>query len=112
MAARLIARNVRDRGQAALDAYTPAHFAVGFAAGALGVSPVTAALVLTATKVAIAAAEHGLGHALFSRDRGESNLNELCDLLAEISGVDAGAKFRASRAQPGATAGIPLLPIS
>lgn len=94
MRQRLIARNRSEHGQAALDWYTPAHFAVGFVAGVYGVSPVKAALWLTILKIGVASIEHGTGHALFGRSRGESNLNELCDLLAEIAGVDAGAKLR------------------
>lgn len=95
MARSLIARNRSEHGQTALDYFTPIHFCVGFAAGVVGVSPVKAALVLTIAKLAVATAEKGMGHALFTRSRGESNLNELCDLLAEIAGVDAGARVRA-----------------
>lgn len=98
---RLIARNRSERGQSAVDVYTPLHFAVGFGAGLLGVSPVKAALWLTVLKIGVAAAEKGMGHALMGRIPGESNLNELCDLLAEIGGVDAGAWLRArSQASP------------
>lgn len=94
MRARLVARSRSDHGQSALDYFTPFHFLAGFAAGVYGVSPVKAALVLTVLKIGVASLEHGSGHALFSRARGESNLNELCDLLAEIAGVDAGAQLR------------------
>ena len=94
MARRLVARHAADHGQAALDYFTPFHFVAGFAAGVYGVSPVKAALWLTVLKIGVAAAEHGSGHALFSRARGESNLNELCDLLVEIAGVDIGAQLR------------------
>lgn len=94
MRPRLIARNQSEHGQAAFDKYTPFHFVVGLVAGIYGISPVKAALGLTVLKVAVASYERGAGHALFGRSRGESNLNELCDLLAEIAGVDAGAKIR------------------
>lgn len=90
----LVARSRAEHGQSALDYFTPIHFCVGFAAGVVGISPVKAALVLTVAKLAVATAEKGMGHALFNRARGESNLNELCDLLAEIAGVDAGARVR------------------
>lgn len=95
MKRRLIARNQSEHGQSALDFYTPIHFTVGFAAGVAGVSPIKAALWLTVLKIGVAAYERGAQHALFSRSRGESNLNELCDLLAEIGGVDLGARVRA-----------------
>ena len=95
MSPRVIARNRAEHGQAAFDVYSPVHFGIGVVAGLLGVSPVKAALGLTVLKIAVASYEHGAGHALFSRSRGESNLNELCDLLAEIAGVDVGAKLRA-----------------
>lgn len=94
MKRRLIAQNKSEHGQVALDIYTPIHFCVGFAAGIVGVSPVRAALWLTVLKIGVAAYERGADHALFSRARGESNLNELCDLLAEIGGVDLGARVR------------------
>jgi hypothetical protein len=90
----LIASNRSEYGQAALDLYTPVHFAFGVVVGALGVSPVKATLAFVAVKVAVAAAERGLGHALIGRVPGESNINELCDLLAEIGGLDVGAKIR------------------
>ena len=95
MRSRVIARSQAEHGQAAFDIYTPFHFGVGVVAGLLGVSPVKAALGLTVLKIAVASYEHGAGHALFNRSRGESNLNELCDLLAEIAGVDVGAQIRA-----------------
>lgn len=94
MRPRLVARNPEEHGQAAFDIYTPFHFGVGVIAGILGVSPVKAALVLTALKIGVASYEHGAGHGLFHRARGESNLNELCDLLSELAGVDVGAKIR------------------
>lgn len=108
---RFIARNESEHGQAALDLYTPLHFGVGFIAGILGVSPVKAALVLTALKVSVASYEHGAGHALFSRARGESNINELCDLLAELAGVDMGAAIRARSAAQAVPAAAPA-PVS
>lgn len=94
MGSRVIAQSQSEHGQAALDYFTPFHFAAGVCAGIYGVSPVKAALVLTIVKIGVASLEHGTGHALFRRARGESNLNELCDLLAEIAGVDVGAKIR------------------
>jgi len=93
--ARLVAQNRSEYGQAAVDLYTPLHFGLGFVAGVVGVSPVKAALFFTVAKIAIASLEHGMGHALLRRVPGESNINELCDLLAEIGGVDAGARVRA-----------------
>jgi hypothetical protein len=92
----VIARNRSEYGQAPVDLYTPLHFGFGFVVGALGVSPVKATLVFVVAKVAVAAAERGLGHALMGRTPGESNINELCDLLAEIGGLDAGAKARST----------------
>ncbi len=92
--ARLIARNRSEYGQSPLDLYTPMHFGIGFIAGVMGVSPVKAALVFTVLKIGVASAEKGLGHALLRRVPGESNVNELCDLLAEIGGVSYGASVR------------------
>jgi hypothetical protein len=91
----ILANSRTQYGQAAIDIYTPAHFALGFGAGYAGVSPIKAALGFTVLKIAVAAAEKGLGHALFRRVPGESNINELCDLLAEIGGIYAGAALRA-----------------
>lgn len=92
--AKLIAKNRSEYGQAALDIYTPFHFGLGFTAGVAGVSPIKAALFFTVLKIGIAALEHGMGHALMRRVPGESNLNELGDLLAEIGGIAAGARAR------------------
>ncbi len=91
---RRLAKNRYEYGQSSVDIATPVHFMLGVAAGIFGVSPVQAALVLTVAKIGVAAAEKGMGHALFRRTRGESNLNELCDLLAEIGGVSVGAQIR------------------
>ena len=114
----LVAKNRSEYGQAAVDIYTPLHFGLGFAAGAMGVSPIIAALVLTVVKIGVAATEKGMGHALMGRIPGESNINELCDLLAEIAGVDAGATFRGKTVTPIAplapapAAALPALPSS
>lgn len=92
--AKLVARNRSEYGQAAVDLYTPLHFGLGFAAGVAGVSPIRAALFFTVLKIGVAALEHGMGHALMRRVPGESNLNELGDLVAEIGGIAAGARVR------------------
>ena len=96
----LIAKNRSEYGQAAVDLYTPLHFGLGFLAGVSGVSPIKAALFFTVLKIGVASIEHGMGHALFRRVPGESNLNELGDLLAEIGGIAAGARVRSSRTTP------------
>jgi len=98
----VVAQNRSEYGQAAIDLYTPLHFGLGLVAGIVGVSPVKAALFFTVAKIGVAALEHGMGHALLRRVPGESNINELCDLLAEIGGVDVGAKIR-SRWNPSPT---------
>lgn len=91
---RFIAKNRSEYGQSPLDLFTPVHFGLGFIAGVMGVSPVKAALVFTVLKIGVASAEKGLGHALLRRVPGESNVNELCDLLAEIGGVSYGSQIR------------------
>ncbi len=90
----LIAKNRSEYGQAAVDIYTPLHFGLGFAAGVVGVSPIKAALFFTVLKIGVAAVEHGMGHALLRRVPGESNINELGDLVAEIGGIAMGARVR------------------
>lgn len=92
--AALIARNRSEYGQAAVDLYTPLHFGLGFAAGVVGVSPIKAALFFTVLKIGVASLEHGMGHALLRRVPGESNINELGDLVAEIGGIAMGARVR------------------
>lgn len=92
--ARFVAKNPSEYGQAAVDIYTPLHFGLGFIAGVVGVSPIKAALAFTVLKIGVASLEHGMGHALLRRVPGESNINELCDLLAEIGGVSSGARVR------------------
>lgn len=92
--AALIARNRSEYGQAPVDIYTPLHFGLGFIAGVVGVSPIKAALFFTVLKIGVASLEHGMGHALLRRVPGESNVNELGDLLAEIGGIATGARVR------------------
>ena len=93
--ARALAKTKYEHGQSAVDTSTPIHFALGLAAGLIGITPITAALLLTVGKIGVAAAEKNMKHALFTRAKGESNMNELCDLLFEIAGVDIGARLRA-----------------
>lgn len=95
MRPKLIAKNRSEYGQAAVDFYTPLHFGIGFVAGVYGVSPIKAALFFTVLKIGVASLEHGMGHALMRRVPGESNINELCDLAAEIGGIQTGARLRA-----------------
>jgi hypothetical protein len=107
---RVLAENKYEHGQSAIDLATPLHFLIGIAAGIYGVSPVKAALFFTVAKIGVASVEKSMDHALFRRKKGESNLNELCDLLAEIGGVDVGARIR-SKWNPSPvtpTAGLPI----
>lgn len=92
--ARALAKNRYRYGQSPVDLATPVHFALGLIAGVMGVSPLKATIVATTLKIGIVAAEQGMGHALFSRAPGDSNINTLVDLLAEIGGVSAGARIR------------------
>lgn len=109
---RALAQNKYEHGQSAVDLATPLHFLVGVAAGIYGVSPVKAAVVLTVLKIGVASAEKGMGHALFTRRKGESNLNELCDLLAEIGGVDVGARIRSKWDPNPTTPAVDPAPVS
>lgn len=109
---RALAQNKYEHGQSAVDLATPVHFLIGVAAGIYGVSPVKAALVFTVAKVAAAGVEKGMGHALFTRKKGESNLNELCDLLAEIGGVDVGARIRSKWNPSPTTPAVSPAPVS
>ncbi len=80
-------------GEAPIDAHTPVHFLVGFAAGVLGVNTYLAVLVFIGAKVVDQVLHLG-PHALLDGDEGQSLGNEAADLLFEMGGLAAGEKLR------------------
>ena len=90
----LVAATPRHVGSALIDYKTPLHFGVGFAAGALGVSPHIAAIAFLAFKAGKLAVKHGFGHALFEKTEEQSYGNEIMDLTAEMVGIGFGLKAR------------------
>lgn len=90
----LLAKRAQEVGAALIDYNTPFHFGVGFAAGALGVSPHIAAIVFVGAKAVKVAIEYGFGEALFGRADSQSYGNEIGDLFFEMVGIGVGLKVR------------------
>jgi len=82
------------QGGALIDAHTPLHAIVGFAAGVLGVDPHVAMIVFIGARITEAALSEGARHALFEPEHGQSLGNELTDLLFEMGGLHAGEALR------------------
>lgn len=82
------------QGGALIDAHTPLHAIVGFAAGVLGVDPHIAMIVFIGARITEAAMREGTRHALFEPEHGQSLGNELTDLLFEMGGLHAGEALR------------------
>ncbi len=81
-------------GEALIDAHTPLHAIVGFAAGVMGIDPHVAMLTFIGARIVEAALRSGTKHALFEREQGQSLGNELTDLLFELGGLQLGEKLR------------------
>lgn len=94
-----------DVGRALVDYKTPVHFGVGFFAGALGMNPHVAALLVLAAKAGKIAVKEGLGHALYGETEPQSYGNEMMDLLMEMTGILAGMKTRSL------ITGQPVIPV-
>jgi hypothetical protein len=93
MPARAISLNRAHHGAAMIDAHSPIHLLVGFAAGVLGVNTYLAVLAFIGAKV-VDEVVHTGPHALFRRGEGQSIGNELSDLLLEMGGLAVGEKLR------------------
>lgn len=95
-------------GGALVDAHTPLHAIVGFAAGALGVDPHLAMFAFVGAKIVESALRDGARHALLEPEEGQSLGNEMADLLVEVAGLHYGAALRKKLLgeTPAATAGL------
>lgn len=96
------------RGEAIIDAQSPLHFGVGFAAGALGVDPHIALMTFVGAKIVEESLSAGPKHAVFSRERGQSLGNELADILFEVAGLYYGKMLRTKLAERQAQAATPI----
>lgn len=81
-------------GAALIDAHTPLHAVVGFAAGILGVDPHVAMAVFIGARIVEASLKSGAKHALLGREEGQSLGNEMTDLLFEVGGLHYGQALR------------------
>jgi hypothetical protein len=96
-----------NRGEALIDAHSPLHAIVGFAAGILGVDPHVAMLTFIGARIVEAALKSGTKHALFGREEGQSLGNEMTDLLFELAGLHYGELLREKlTAEPAPAAGL------
>jgi hypothetical protein len=92
-------------GAALIDAHTPLHGVVGFAAGILGIDPHLAVAVFIGARIVEQSLHSGAKHALFEREEGQSLGNELTDLLFEVAGLHYGQSLR-KRLLPEPVAGV------
>ena len=90
----------RHHGEALIDAHTPLHAIVGFAAGVMGVEPHVAMLAFIGARIVEQALKAGTKEALFEREQGQSLGNEMTDLLFELGGLQLGEKLRARLLDP------------
>ncbi len=82
------------RGEALIDAHTPLHAIVGFAAGVMGIDPHVAMAVFVGARIVEATLKSGPKHAFFEREEGQSLGNEMTDLLFELGGLHYGELLR------------------
>lgn len=108
-------------GESVIDAHSPLHAIVGFAAGVAGIDSHLAMAIFISARIVEHSLRSGAQHALFKRETGQSLGNEMGDLLFEIAGLHYGkllrAKLTAPAAQPAPAAGLgfalhPLLNVS
>ena len=81
-------------GEALIDAHSPLHAIVGFAAGVMGIEPHVAMLTFIGARIVEQALRAGTKEALFEREQGQSLGNEMTDLLLELSGLQLGERLR------------------
>lgn len=113
MAATAISLAPAKHGEALIDAHTPVHAIVGFAAGIMGIDPHVAMMVFIGARIVEASLKHGAGHAVFGREEGQSLGNEMTDLMFEVAGLHYGESLRhrlLAETTPAAGLGRPLPP--
>lgn len=107
MAAPAVSLATAHHGEALVDAHTPLHALVGFAAGILGVDPHVAMMTFIGARIVEQALKSGAKHAVFEREEGQSLGNEMTDLLFEVAGLHYGETLRRRlTAEPEPTAGL------
>jgi hypothetical protein len=102
-------------GEALIDAHSPLHAIVGFAAGVMGVEPHVAMLAFIGARIVEQALKAGTKEALFEREQGQSLGNEMTDLLFELAGLQAGERLRArlvAEPEPLPAAGVGNAPLA
>jgi hypothetical protein len=77
-----------------VDARSPLHAIIGFAAGVMGVDPHLAMVAFVGARIVEQAFDEGTEHAVYAREEGHSLGNELTDLMFEIVGLHLGEKLR------------------
>ena len=93
----LIAQSKQDQNEALVDPWTFVHFAVGLAAGLMGVSTGAAIAGAVLYEAVEAPLERGeLGQNLFNVSKPESRGNQVVDVLVFAAGHAAGAAWNKS----------------
>lgn len=90
----LLAQGHTADGISPIDLYSPAHLAVGFVAGTLGIPSSVAMVGFIAARLVSGMITEGSRKAFFGRGSSESLSNELADVSLEILGVAFGKYVR------------------
>lgn len=77
-----------------VDARSPLHATIGFAAGVMGIEPHLAMMVFIGARIVETALRENTERAIYDREEGHSLGNELSDLLFEMAGLHLGEKLR------------------
>lgn len=89
-----------------IDARSPLHAIIGFAAGVMGIDPHLAMMAFVGARIVEQALDEGTEHAVYAREEGHSLGNEMTDLMFEIMGLHLGQKLRARLGHAPATHGV------
>ena len=109
MAQKAVSFSHKDQGTALIDAHTPLHALLGFAAGVLAVDAHVAFGILLGARIVAESMSTSPKRALFTAAHKQTLGNELADLAFEIAGLHYGEKLRARLSEQQPVSGPPLL---
>ncbi len=94
MVAPAVSLSSAHHGEAIVDAHSPLHAIIGFAAGISGIDPHVAMMMFIGARIVEHSLRSGPKHALLEREQGQSLGNEFGDLLFEVAGLHYGHALR------------------